>query len=73
MEYEANSISKHHPVRQLFHGVADRALSQSSLSDKDLLDYLTDLLIYFINVNTCMNSRIRTVTAWNTWLTCARG
>ena len=51
MEYEANSISKHHPVRKLFHGVADRALTQSSLTDKDLLDYLTDLLMHFINVN----------------------
>ncbi len=51
MEYEGNSISRHHPVRNLFHGVTDRALSQSSLPDQDVLDYLTELLMHFINVN----------------------
>ena len=48
MKDEANSIPKNHPVRKLFRGVADRALSQSSLSDKDLLLYLSDLLIHCI-------------------------
>lgn len=50
MEYQANSISKHHPVRKLFRGVAERAFGQSSLSDKNLLLYLSDLLIQFISM-----------------------
>jgi hypothetical protein len=51
MKDEANGISQNHPLRKLFRSVADRALSQASLSDKDLLLYLSDLLIHFI----CMN------------------
>jgi hypothetical protein len=43
-------IPENHPLRKLFCALADRALTQSSLSDKDLLLYLTDLLIDFIHV-----------------------
>ena len=48
MEYKASKIPENHPVKKLFRGVADRALTQSSLSDNDLLFYLTDLLINFM-------------------------
>ena len=51
MKFEANGIPKNHPLRKLFGGVADRALSQASLADQDLLLYLSDLLIHFIHVS----------------------
>ena len=46
----SREIPENHPVRRLFRGLADRALNQSSLSDKDLLLYLSDLLVSFIYV-----------------------
>ncbi len=50
MEYKANNIPVQHPVRKLMSVVADRAVSQSSLPDQDVLGYLSDLLIQFIDV-----------------------
>ena len=50
MTYEAHSSSDNHPVKKLFRSVADRALTQSSIPDKDLLLYLSDMLMHFMYV-----------------------
>ena len=47
---QSRKIPENHPVKKLFRGLVDRALNQSSLPDKDLLLYLSDLLISFIYV-----------------------
>lgn len=41
---------ENHPVKKLFRSLTGRALSQSSVADKDILLYLTDLLIDFIRI-----------------------
>lgn len=46
----AHDFPENHPVKTFFRRLAGRALTQSSLSDKDLLLYLTDLLIDFIYI-----------------------
>ncbi len=43
-------MPENHPVKRLFRSLADRALTQSSLPDKDLLLYLRNLLVNFIYV-----------------------
>ena len=40
-------IPENHPLKKLFRRVADRALTQSAIPDKDLLCYLSDLLLHF--------------------------
>lgn len=43
-------LPENHPIRKLFRTLTGRAFEQSSLQDRDLLLYLTDLLIHFIAV-----------------------
>ncbi|MGH9338716.1 MAG: hypothetical protein ACRD1R_03785 [Acidobacteriota bacterium] len=43
-------IPENHPVKRHFRKLADRALTQSSLTDKDILYYLSDLLVDFMYV-----------------------
>ena len=47
---QSRELPESHPVRRLFRSLADRALNQSSLPDKDLLLYLSDLLINFMYI-----------------------
>ena len=47
---EPTRIAKNHPVRRVFCNLADRALTQSSVADKDLLLYLSELLVDFIYI-----------------------
>lgn len=47
---DSSSFPLNHPVKRLFRGLADRALTQSSISDKDILLYLADLLVDFIYI-----------------------
>lgn len=42
------NLPENHPARRLFRTLAGRALDQSSLSDKDILLYLSDLLLHFM-------------------------
>lgn len=50
MTNEGQDIPGNHPVKKLFRSVADRALTQSSIPDKDLLLYLSDMLTHFMYV-----------------------
>jgi len=43
-------LPENHPVKKLFRNLTDRALTRSSLTDRDILFYLTDLLTQFIAV-----------------------
>lgn len=45
---QPNRLPENHPARQLFRTLAGRALDQSSLSDNDILLYLSDLLLHFM-------------------------
>ncbi|MHA2065808.1 MAG: hypothetical protein ACXABY_15660, partial [Candidatus Thorarchaeota archaeon] len=51
VRYEDQNIPGNHPVKKLLRNVADRALKQSNIPDKDLLLYLSDLLTYFLYVD----------------------
>jgi len=51
MTYDAQDIPNNHPVKKHFRTVADRALTQSSIPDKDLLLYLSDMLTHFMYVD----------------------
>ncbi len=51
MTYDAQNIPSNHPVQKLFRSVADRALKQSNIPDKDLLRYLSDMLAHFMYVD----------------------
>ena len=51
MTYGAQDIPSNQPVQKLFRSVADRALTQSSIPDKDLLLYLSDMLTHFMYVD----------------------
>ncbi len=48
MTYDDYRVPNNHPVKKLFLSVADRALTQSSIPDKDLLFYLSDMLTHFM-------------------------
>ena len=47
---EPSQIPDNHPLRRFFRTLTDRAFSQSSLHDRDLLFYLSDLLVAFIDI-----------------------
>jgi len=49
--YEGQNIPGNQPVKKLFRSVADRALNQSSIPDRDLLLYLSDMLAHFMYVD----------------------
>ena len=51
MTYEGQNIPSNHPVKKHFRTVADRALTQANIPDKDLLFYLSDLLTHFMYVD----------------------
>ena len=44
------TVSKNHPIRQLFFVLAERGLEQAKLQDKDILLYLADLMVDFLFV-----------------------
>lgn len=44
---DPSQIPANHPLKSLFRTLTDRAFEQSSLRDRDLLVYLTDLLVSF--------------------------
>ena len=44
-------IPQNHPVKKLFRNLTDRALTQTSLTDRDIHTYLSDLLLEFISVD----------------------
>jgi len=50
MTYEDHGVPNNHPLKKLFLSVADRALTQASIPDKDLLFYLSDMLSHFMYV-----------------------
>lgn len=43
-------LPENHPLKRLFRNLTDRALTQSSLTDKDILLYLSDLLVNFTHI-----------------------
>lgn len=47
---QARRIPENDPVKRLFRNLADRGLTQSSVSDRDLLVYLSDMLVDFMYV-----------------------
>jgi len=50
MTSKNGKIPENHPLKKLFRCVADRALTQSSIPDKDLLFYLSDMLLQFMYI-----------------------
>ena len=46
----ASRVPEHHPLRKLFVSLTDRALTHTSLRDKDILKYLSNLLMSFMYV-----------------------
>ena len=46
----AAQLPDNHPLKRLFLNLTDRALTQSSLEDRDILLYLSDLLIHFMHI-----------------------
>ncbi len=45
---ESSQVPENHPVRRVFENLTERALIQSSLPDRDLLAYMSDLLVDFM-------------------------
>ena len=43
-------MPEHHPLRRLFLGLTDRALTHTSLRDRDILNYLSNLLMSYMYV-----------------------
>jgi len=50
MRRKDGKVPENHPLKKLFRRVADRALTQSAIPDKDLLRYLSDLLLNFVYI-----------------------
>ena len=46
-----NEVPSDHPVRQTFHALTERSSLQTHLVDRDLHDYLSNLLVDFIHVD----------------------
>ena len=46
-----NKLPDRHPFKGFFRNLTSRAMKQSSLPDKDLLAYLSDMLIHFIKID----------------------
>ena len=46
----ASRVPEHHPLRKLFLSLTDRVLTHTSLRDKDILKYLSNLLMSFMYV-----------------------
>lgn len=51
LRVKERDIPENHPVRRLFRNLAARALDYSSLSDRHLLLYLSELLVNFIYID----------------------
>ena len=47
MRSKDRELPENHPLKKHFRRVADRALTQSAIPDKDLLFYLSDMLLQF--------------------------
>ena len=47
---DSMELPENHPLKKLFRNLTDRALTQSSLTDRDILFYLSDLLIDFMYI-----------------------
>ena len=50
IEKTRRDIPADHPIRALFHQLTERALGQLNLRDRDTIQYLTDLLTEFIQI-----------------------
>ncbi len=48
--FDWTEIPNNHPVKQLFRNLTDRALTQTSLTDRDIHQYLSDLLLEMLYV-----------------------
>ncbi len=46
-----SKLPERHPLKGFFRNLTSRAMKQSSLTDKDLLAYLSDMLIHFVKVD----------------------
>ncbi len=57
MDVDWTRIPEDHPARRFFRGLADRALTQSSLRDRDIHRYLSDLLIEFMAIESLYKIR----------------
>lgn len=45
---QRTELPQNHPIRRLFRTLADRAMTQSAVADKDILLYLSELLLDFM-------------------------
>jgi len=43
-------IPEHHPIRNLFHNLTERGFEQMKLHDEDTIQYITNLLIDFVDI-----------------------
>ncbi len=57
MAFDWTEIPDNHPAKKFFRALADRALTQSSLADRDLHRYLSDLLLEFMAVESLYKIR----------------
>ena len=51
-----NELPERHPFKRFFRNLTSRAMKQSSLPDKDLLAYLSEMLIHFVKIDHLYNS-----------------
>ncbi len=49
--FDWTEIPENHPAKRLFRNLTDRALTQTSLTDRDIHVYLSDLLLEFMSVD----------------------
>ena len=54
---QGKEIPAHHPVREMFHSLTERGLKQSQLSDREIHEYLSNLLVEFIHVESLYKVR----------------
>ena len=53
---DSSQVPENHPVRRVFENLTERALIQSSLPDRDLHAYMSDLLVDFMWTNNMYRS-----------------
>jgi hypothetical protein len=58
-------IPLRHPVRQMFHSLTERGLQQSNLSDGEIHQYLSNLLVEFIYIENLFKLRDENGRRWN--------
>jgi hypothetical protein len=55
--FHASDIAENHPIKHLFRTYAARGLRQAKLHDRDILVYLSDLLVEFVFVENLYSMR----------------